>query len=85
MKYKISNNTKINCKLTNTEKSINECKVCPAKKDCKFIEQSIKKDFTTKEEKNFDNFMQTIKCPETLCNPCLYANTNNITECDFYR
>jgi len=79
MEYKIDNNIKIDCKLTNTEKSINECKICPAKKDCKFIEQSIKKDIEILNKIEFKKFLYSQNCPN--CEICLFENKNNIENC----
>lgn len=80
MEYKINNNTKIDCKLVNTEKSINDCKICPAKKDCKFIEQSIKKDIEILNKIEFKKFLYAQKCPN--CKICIFDNEKNIGQCE---
>lgn len=79
MEYKINNDTKIDCKLSNTEKKISECKTCPAKKDCKYIEQSIKKDIEILNKIEFKKFLYSQNCPN--CKNCLFENKNNIENC----
>ncbi len=78
MEYKINNDTKIDCKLSNTEKKISECKTCPAKKDCKYIEQSIKKDIEILNKIEFKKFLYSQDCPE--CEICLFEKPNKKIE-----
>ena len=80
MEYKINNKTTIDCKLSNMEKSINECKNCSAKKDCKYIEQSILKNIEVLNKIEFRKFLYSQNCPN--CKTCLFENKNNIEHCE---
>lgn len=80
MEYLLNENEIIiDCKLSNKEKSINECKNCPSKQNCNYIEESIKKHIETLNKIEFRKFLYSQDCPK--CKICLFNGKEKIQDC----